>query len=71
MAEMHKVPAEGTPGYTGKFGFEKATHCGVTEQDNRWEDDWRVFYEKRRLGDLVKRIGDSEISKAWEELRAK
>jgi protein-ribulosamine 3-kinase len=66
---MHTRPPEGTPGYTGEYGFAVPTHCGVTEQDNTWEDSWEVFYRDRRLGDLVKRIGDGQISKEWDRLK--
>jgi protein-ribulosamine 3-kinase len=69
LAKMHTRPPEGTPGYTGEYGFAVPTHCGVTEQDNTWEDSWEVFYRDRRLGDLVKRIGDGQISKEWDRLK--
>lgn len=51
--------------YTGKFGFPVPTHCGATEQDNTWEERWEVFFRDRRLGDLVERIGDKRVDKAW------
>ncbi|WVW86582.1 hypothetical protein I302_108632 [Kwoniella bestiolae CBS 10118] len=72
IAKMHSVPPsnEGTgEGYTGKYGFNVPTHCGVTEQDNSWEGSWEVFYRDRRLGDLVTRIGDREINKEWEVMK--
>jgi protein-ribulosamine 3-kinase len=31
------------------------THCGLTEQDNRWTDEWLEFYRDRRLGSLLAR----------------
>jgi len=64
LAEMHK-PQEGIE----KYGFDVPTHCGVTEQDKTWEEDWMVFFRDRRLGDLVRRIRDKEISSAWEKIR--
>ncbi|WVR08342.1 hypothetical protein IAU60_005395 [Kwoniella sp. DSM 27419] len=70
LAQMHRPPPDSAPGYTGEYGFGVPTHCGVTEQDNTWEEDWEVFFRDRRLGDLVRRIGDDEITKAWEEMRA-
>jgi fructosamine-3-kinase len=71
LAKMHTRPPEGTPGYTGQYGFAIPTHCGVTEQDNTWEESWEFFYRERRLGDLVKRIGDGQISKEWDKLKQK
>ena len=67
LAEMHKPAEEGM----GKYGFDVPTHCGVTEQDNRWEKEWEVFFRDRRLGDLVRRLGDGEITSAWEKMRNK
>ncbi|KAK8849398.1 hypothetical protein IAR55_004730 [Kwoniella newhampshirensis] len=71
LAEMHRPPPEASEGYTGRYGFGVKTHCGVTEQDNTWEESWEVFFRDRRLGDLVKRIGDSQITKVWEEMKQK
>jgi protein-ribulosamine 3-kinase len=74
LAEMHRVPLPedgGREGYTGKFGFDVPTFCGVTEQDNRWEEDWGVFFRDRRLGDMVRRIDDKDISKVWEGMKEK
>ncbi|WVQ79553.1 hypothetical protein IAT38_001652 [Cryptococcus sp. DSM 104549] len=71
LAEMHHPPPEGTEGYAGKYGFAVPTHCGVTKQDNTWEESWEVFFRDRRLGELVKRIGDSQISGLWKELSQK
>lgn len=73
LALMHRPPAEqageegGGPDveYNGKFGFPVPTHCGATEQDNAWEESWEVFFRERRLGDLVRRIGDARVDKAW------
>lgn len=53
----------------GKFEFDVPTHCGVTEQDNTWEGDCSTFFRDRRLGDLVRRIGDEQISTEWERLK--
>lgn len=47
------------------------THCGATQQDNTWEADWATFFRERRLGDLVRRLGDGQITAAWERLSAK
>lgn len=61
LAEMHSD----TKASGGRFGFEVPTHCGITEQDNTWETDWTTFYRDRRLGELMRRIGDSQVSEAW------
>ena len=71
LAEMHRVPGAGTEGYTGIYGFSVPTHCGVTEQDNTWEEDWATFWRDRRLGDLVRRIGEQEITRAWGAVKSK
>ncbi|WVQ96383.1 hypothetical protein IAU59_003488 [Kwoniella sp. CBS 9459] len=72
LAEMHQPPpTSSSEGYTGKYGFPVPTHCGVTEQDNTWEEDWETFFRDRRLGDMVRRIGDRDISGAWEGLKAR
>jgi len=51
-----------------RFGFSRPTHCGVTEQDNTWEDDWMVFWRDRRLGDILKQIKAKRGSSANELL---
>jgi protein-ribulosamine 3-kinase len=56
-------------GYTGKFGFGVPTHCGISQLDNTWEEDWEVFYRDRRLGDVVARIGDEAINAEWEKMK--
>ncbi|KAK9899576.1 Ketosamine-3-kinase [Cystobasidium minutum MCA 4210] len=38
------------------FGFPVPTHCGVTEQDNTWEQDWMNFWRDRRLGNILDQI---------------
>jgi protein-ribulosamine 3-kinase len=69
LAEMHRYRADA--GHGDKFGFSVPTHCGVTEQDNTWEERWDFFYRDRRLGDLVRRIGDPAISQSWEKMEAR
>ncbi|GAA5842386.1 hypothetical protein JCM11251_004213 [Rhodosporidiobolus azoricus] len=59
IAKMHlAAPPSGQ-----KFGFPIPTCCGVTQQDNTEEASWSDFFSKRRIGDLLQRIGDSELSK--------
>jgi fructosamine-3-kinase len=36
-----------------KFGFEVATYCGATRQENTWSSSWPEFYGARRLAPLV------------------
>ncbi|KLT39150.1 Ketosamine-3-kinase [Cutaneotrichosporon oleaginosum] len=55
--------------YTGAFGFGVPTHCGATEQDNTWTESWEEFFRDRRLGDLVRRIGDPRVDRAWRRLK--
>lgn len=71
LAQMHMPPPEGTEGYEGKYGFSVPTYCGATEQDNTWEESWEVFWRDRRLGNLVSRIGDKEVSALWEDMKRK
>ncbi|GHJ83892.1 hypothetical protein NliqN6_0294 [Naganishia liquefaciens] len=67
LAEMHRYRPEAD--HKDRFGFGVPTHCGVTEQDNTWEESWNVFYRDRRLADLVRSIGDPAISQSWEKLK--
>lgn len=57
--------------YTGKYGFGVPTHCGVSELDNTWEESWEVFYRDRRLEDVVKKIGDGQISQEWAKMKSR
>nr|ODN91315.1 fructosamine kinase [Cryptococcus depauperatus CBS 7841] len=71
VANMHSIPPTGTEGYSGDYGFAVPTHCGATEQDNTWETNWEVFFRDRRLGYLIRKIDDKQLTDLWEELRAK
>lgn len=58
----------------GQFGFDRPTHCGVTEQNNTWNKSWPSFWADQRIGELIKRIdkkrgGDSELVKLDEQMR--
>lgn len=53
------------------YGFPVPTHCGVTQLDNTWEQDWATFFRKRRLGDMVRRLQDKEVDAAWEAMQGK
>lgn len=53
------------------YGFPVPTHCGATEQDNTWEKNWARFYRDRRLGDLVRRLGDVSVQKEWDGMQDK
>lgn len=55
--------------YTGQYGFGVPTHCGVAELDNTWEETWEVFYRDRRLGDVVRRIGDPQVTAEWDKMK--
>ncbi|CAO1614138.1 unnamed protein product [Sympodiomycopsis kandeliae] len=70
LAQMH---LHGTS-KNGKFGFERPTHCGETEQNNSWNDSWASFWADQRIGDLIKRIdkrygGDAELVKLEGQMR--
>ncbi len=54
-----------------RFGFDRPTHCGITEQDNTYEDKWSTFFIERRIGKLIKQINDSSANKLDAELREK
>lgn len=41
------------------------------EQDNTWTRSWKDFWADRRIGDLVRRSGDTELLKLEEQLREK
>jgi fructosamine-3-kinase len=72
LAQMHQIPPKerwDELRYTSRFGFTMPTFCGVTQQDNGWSDSWKDFYVDRRLGDMVRRIGDSGIKKEWERMQ--
>lgn len=78
LAAMHSVPrdqdghdSQVDTTYTGLYGFPVPTHCGVTEQDNSWEESWLVFFRDRRLGDVVGRIGDKRVASTWDRLKDK
>jgi len=74
IAQMHSPPpaqaqeAEGVE-YTGQYGFGVSTHCGISEIDNTWEETWEVFYRDRRLGDVIKKINDSDLNSEWEKMK--
>ncbi|KAM0754328.1 Ketosamine-3-kinase [Meredithblackwellia eburnea MCA 4105] len=58
LAELHLSPVPERQ----QFGFPVPTYCGVTEQDNTQEDTWAKFYSKRRIENILRRIGDDELS---------
>ncbi|GAA5882294.1 hypothetical protein JCM3774_003362 [Rhodotorula dairenensis] len=59
VAELHLAP----PPDGQHFGFPVPTCCGTTVQDNTEEHAWANFFGKRRIGDLVARIGDGELER--------
>lgn len=64
VAQMHLAP---TP--SADFGFPIPTNCGVTVQDNTTESDWATFWSKRRLGNMLDRIGDNELKRIGREVQ--
>lgn len=67
LAAMHKHGKSPN----GKFGFHVPTHCGATELNNSWSDTWAEFYADKRIGDIVRRIGDPQITAVEGRLRVK
>jgi fructosamine-3-kinase len=47
IAELHRYEHN-------RYGFYHDNYCGATRQDNRWNDDWVVFYGQQRLGHLLR-----------------
>jgi len=68
LASMHDPENLASKSPNGMYGFDVPTHCGETEQDNTWEEDWMVFYRDRRIMSLLDRIGDFEIKKLGKTL---
>ncbi|KAJ1598506.1 hypothetical protein NDA14_002268 [Ustilago hordei] len=71
LAEMHKRGVN----EDGRFGFDVATYCGVTRQDNSWNTSWPKFWADQRIGDLVNRIcadqNDNELKDLEKQMRGK
>ncbi|GAA5838167.1 hypothetical protein JCM9279_004144 [Rhodotorula babjevae] len=65
VAKMHLAPAPAGQ----RFGFVVPTCCGATQQDNAEMDSWADFYGERRIGDLARRIGDSELLRLAQEVQ--
>ena len=69
MRRKNGLPSTDGTAVQGKFGFPVPTHCGVTEQDNTWDQDWATFFGERRLGDMVRRTGDASIQAEWDKMQ--
>jgi fructosamine-3-kinase len=54
---------------TGAYGFGVPIFCGPTQQDNTWEASWEVFFRDRRLGDVVRRIGERGVEDLWARMK--
>jgi fructosamine-3-kinase len=50
LAAVHRHGSE-------RFGFERATYCGSTRQDNAPSASWPEFYTERRLRPLLDALG--------------
>jgi len=57
LAKMHRHMSE-----NGKFGFEVDNTIGATHQPNQWEDNWPEFWDKHRLGHMLKLTGNAGLS---------
>ncbi|KAI8458346.1 Fructosamine/Ketosamine-3-kinase [Phakopsora pachyrhizi] len=62
LSSLHdpKNPKNASP--NGSYGFNVPTFCGETEQVNKWEKDWMVFFREFRIKELIRRIDDPEIN---------
>ncbi|KAG0653580.1 hypothetical protein C6P46_002472 [Rhodotorula mucilaginosa] len=65
VAQLHLAPAPASQ----QYGFPIPTCCGATVQDNTEERDWATFFGERRIGDLIRRIGDAELEKLGGEVQ--
>ncbi|GAA6021540.1 hypothetical protein JCM8202_002320 [Rhodotorula sphaerocarpa] len=61
VAQMHLAPPPAE--YASSFGFPVPTNCGETVQDNTIERSWAAFFGKRRIGDVIDRIGDKDLQR--------
>ncbi|PLW38614.1 hypothetical protein PCASD_08230 [Puccinia coronata f. sp. avenae] len=68
LAAMHDPANPASTPPNGMYGFDVPTHCGETEQDNTWENEWMVFFRDRRIMSVVERIDDAEITKLGKTL---
>jgi fructosamine-3-kinase len=68
LAMMHRCVSE-----NGKFGFHVDSTIGATPQPNLpWIDDWGEFWDKHRLGHMLKLTNNAGLSdKEVEQLRTK
>ena len=66
LSRLHRIRGE-------NFGFRSASYCGLTLQDNTWQDNWPKFFAEQRIGALVSQIQkergmSSEHLKVYEKL---
>ena len=52
LAVLHQYRGE-------KFGFHNNNYCGLTIQDNSWQESWPKFFAEQRIGALVRKIYES------------
>lgn len=69
LARLHRFRGE-------KFGFHVSTYCGLTLQDNIWQNNWPYFFAEQRIGALVSQIKkergmSAEQLKVYEKLMDK
>lgn len=68
LAGMHDPTRSTSRSPNGMYGFDVPTHCGDTEQDNQWENEWMVFFRDRRIKSVLDRIDDVEIKRLGKTL---
>lgn len=66
LAVVHRLGAD-------RFGFDVATYCGSTPQDNTFTASWAEFYAQRRLEPLLRAITErrglaSSVRRVYERL---
>jgi protein-ribulosamine 3-kinase len=69
LANLHRFRGE-------KFGFRSANYCGLTLQENTWQNNWPQFFAEQRIGALVIQIRKergmpAEHTKIYEKLIGK
>lgn len=69
LARMHSAtPSPEFWTEEGGFGFPLDNTIGGTPQVNTWRTSWVDFFRENRMDFQVKRAGDSQLTKAWQEV---
>ena len=76
LARLHLAPPASTSSSAAaaapRFGFEVDNFIGGTPQPNGWSDSWVDFYREKRLGHMLRlvgeRLGSSEVDRMGKKL---